>query len=285
VVTKRILKRKIGRPKKHLGQNFLYDPAIAGRIAASTGLGAGDVAVELGPGHGILTRALVSRGARLVAIELDAALAAELRKQFAEEIAAGQVEIVAADFTGVRLGALLAERGLERCTLVGNIPYHHTRDVLFDFLVDEHASIDAATIMVQREVGERIVSPPGSRVYGITSVVLQALYRTRLALRVAPGSFFPRPRVSSVVVSFERAASPPVVAGELDGFVALVKGLFQQRRKTIQNTLKASLGLGDAALTEVHARTGIDLGKRPEQLGWESYVELARTIARIEGKV
>jgi 16S rRNA (adenine1518-N6/adenine1519-N6)-dimethyltransferase len=279
------LKRKLGRPKKHLGQNFLYDPAIAERIAASTGLGPGDVAVELGPGRGILTRALASRGLRLVAIELDAALVAALREAFAEEIAAGGVEIVAADFTGVRLRGLLAERGLERCALVGNIPYHHTRDVLFDFLVGEHAAIDRAAIMVQREVGERIVSAPGSRVYGITSVVLQALYKTRLALRVAPGSFFPRPRVSSVVVSFERAEPPLVAEGELDDFVALVKGLFQQRRKTIQNTLKAAFGLEGKALAEVHAATGIDLGRRPEQLSKESFVELARTIARIEGKV
>ena len=279
------MKRKLGRPKKHLGQNFLYDPAIAERIAAATGLGPGDVAVELGPGRGILTRALASRGVRLAAIELDAALVAALRETFAEEIASGGVEIVAADFTGVRLRAFLAERGHERCALVGNIPYHHTRDVLFDFLVGEHAAIDGATIMVQREVGERIVSAPGSRVYGITSVVLQALYRTRLALRVAPGSFFPPPRVSSVVVSFERAEPPLVAAGELDAFVALVKGLFQQRRKTLHNTLKATFGLEEAGLAEVHTATGIDLGQRPEQLDKESFAELARTIARIEGRV
>jgi len=272
------LKRKQLRPKKQLGQNFLYDPAIADRIASAAGLAAGDVAVELGPGRGILTAALAKRGVRLIAIELDEALCAELDERFRDE---PNVEIVSADFTTVKLSELLAERGFERCTLIGNIPYYLTRDVLFDFLVDEHDVLSLGCIMMQKEVGERIVSPPGSRVYGITSVILQSLYEVRTVMKVAPGSFTPRPRVASVVLSFTPLAEPMLEPGEIVPFKGLVKNLFNQRRKTIQNTLRAFYDLSDEALTEIGERSGIDLGQRPEQLSNETFLELSRTLAEV----
>ncbi|MCH7890822.1 MAG: methyltransferase domain-containing protein, partial [Gemmatimonadetes bacterium] len=116
--------------------------------------------LELGPGRGILTAAIAGRVARLVAIELDAELCEELRGRFVDD---PNVEIIHADFTTMQLSSLAAERGFERCALVGNIPYYLTRNVLFDFLVSEHDVLSGACIMLQREVGERIVSPPGSR--------------------------------------------------------------------------------------------------------------------------
>jgi 16S rRNA (adenine1518-N6/adenine1519-N6)-dimethyltransferase len=275
------LKRKQLRPKKQLGQNFLYDPAIADRIVSAAGLAAGDVAVELGPGRGILTAALVRRGVRTIAIELDEALYAELKERFRDE---SSVEIIPADFTRVKLSGLLAERGLERCTLIGNIPYNLTRDVLFDFLVDEQAVLSLGCIMLQKEVGERIVSPPGSKVYGIPSVILQSLYEVRTVMKVAPGSFTPRPRVASVVLSFTPLAEPMLEPGELAPFKELVKNLFNQRRKTIQNTLRSFYDLSDEALGEIGARSGIDLGQRPEQLSNETFLELSRTLAEVSSR-
>jgi len=272
------LKRKQLRPKKQLGQNFLYDPAIAKRIASATGLGTGDVAVELGPGRGILTAALAARGARVVAVELDEALCEGLREQFRGN---DGVEIIQADFTTVKLSSLLAQRGLDRCALVGNIPYYLTRDVLFDFLVDEHDVLAGASIMLQKEVGERIVSPPGSRVYGITSVVLQSLYDVATVMKVAPGSFVPRPRVSSVVLSFTPLARPLLGPGEMEPFKELVKNLFNQRRKTIQNTLRSFYHLSDEALLEIRENTLVDLGQRPEQLTKETFLKLSRTLAEV----
>jgi len=272
------LKKKQLRPKKQLGQNFLYDPAIAARIAGAVALSGDDLVVELGPGRGILTDALAERGARVVAIELDGALCDELRGRFAEH---ARVEILHADFTTVRLAALVAQHGCERCTLVGNIPYYLTRDVLFDFLVGEHEVLNGATIMMQKEVGDRIVSPPGSRVYGITSVVLQSLYDIGVVMKVAPGSFVPPPRVSSVVLSFQPLAESMLGPGELEPFKELVKNLFSQRRKTIQNTLRAFYDLDEDGLAEIQRRMDIDLGKRPEQLGNETFLELSRTLAEV----
>jgi len=272
------------RPKKRLGQNFLHDSAIASRIVDAAKLAPDATVIELGAGRGILTRPLAARGVRLIAIELDRELHTELAAFFGAENKtargpAGPVEIVQADFTKLTITGLLAARGLERCVLFGNIPYHLTRDVLFSFLVDEHEMIEAAYLMLQREVGERIVSPPGSRVYGITSVVLQSLYDTRPLFRVAPGAFFPRPKVDSIIVEFKPLVEALIEPAELNGFVSLVKNLFQQRRKTIHNTLKRFYSLSETELGEISSRTGVSLDKRPEELGKKAFLELSRTVS------
>ena len=282
----RLLKYKRYHAKKSLGQNFLYDPAIARKILEATGLRSGDPVVELGAGRGILTRELVRRDTRLIAVELDRDLCSLLEQEHEQGSAARETadltraEILNEDFTNISLSGLLAARQLERCTLVGNIPYHLTRHVLFSFLVDERNVIDAAYIMVQREVGARIVSRPGSRVYGITSVVLQSLYDISVVLRVAPGSFTPPPKVASVVLGFKPLAKPVVDGSEVGPFITLVRNVFQQRRKTIQNSLKASYSFSDAELAAIGSAAGIDLGSRPEELGKESFAALLRAMGR-----
>jgi 16S rRNA (adenine1518-N6/adenine1519-N6)-dimethyltransferase len=261
----------------------LYDPAIARKILGATGLGPGNTVVELGPGRGILTRELVARGVRLIALEVDEELVQRLREEFVGIAASGadsltRAEILNEDFSKISLSGLLAARNLDRCTLVGNIPYYLTRDVLFSYLVDESEVIDAAYIMLQKEVGDRIVSPPGSRVYGITSVVLQSLYDVRVVTKVAPGSFAPRPRVASEVLEFKPLVQPLLNPRELGPFVTLVKNLFQQRRKTISNTLKAFYSLQEPELAGIESSTGIDLGMRPEELSKEQFLSISRSL-------
>jgi len=280
--------RRNARPKRRLGQNFLYDPAIARRIVAEADIGPNSVVVELGAGRGILTRAIAETGARLVALEVDRdlydTLAEELNEVFGADAATVQrVELVNVDFTKVSLGELLSQRDLERCTLMGNIPYNLTREVLFTFLVDAHDIIDGAAIMVQKEVGDRIVSPPGSRVYGITSVVLQSLYDVRTVIKVSPGSFNPRPRVASVVLGFTPLERPIVAPDELGHYKQFVKNVFQQRRKTLQNTMKSFYDLSEAELDAIRSETDIDLQSRPEQLSKEELLSLARALARNSG--
>jgi 16S rRNA (adenine1518-N6/adenine1519-N6)-dimethyltransferase len=261
----------------------LYDPAIAQRIVDAAVLTAEDIVIELGAGKGILTTPLTATGAQVIAVEIDRDLHADLSRRLAavDDALPDSVELLNVDFTKVSLTGLLAARGLDRCVLMGNIPYHLTRDVLFSFLVDEHEVIDRAYLMVQREVGDRVVSPPGSRVYGITSVILQSLYTVRSVLKVAPGSFHPRPRVASVVLGFEALEAPAVEPGELRAFTRLVKNLFQQRRKTVHNTIRAFYSMAEAELAEVAKRTQIDLEKRPEALSKEEFLRLARVVAQI----
>jgi 16S rRNA (adenine1518-N6/adenine1519-N6)-dimethyltransferase len=274
------------RPKKRFGQNFLYDPAIARKIVEAAELSPDQCVIELGAGKGILTTPLANTGARLIALELDRNLQAALESEMTADPAntgefGPRAEVLNVDFTKSSLTGLLAARGLDRCVLMGNIPYHHTRDVLFSFLVDEHEMIEAGYLMLQREVGQRILSPPGSRVYGITSVILQSLYAVRLVMRVAPGSFFPRPRVASVVLEFKPLDEPLVGADELRRFSKVVKNLFQQRRKTIHNTIRSFYAISDAGLEEIHAASEIDLNKRPEELSKEDFLRLTRALADV----
>ena len=252
------MERKAFRPKKRFGQCFLYDPAIAGKILACVDLKPGQPVIELGAGKGILTRPLAERGVRLMALEIDSQLCAELEDAALGGDSEADVEILNVDFTRISLTGLLAPRGFESCVLIGNIPYNRTREVLFSFLVDEVEMLEGAVLMMQREVGERIVSPPGSRVYGITSVILQSLYDVRLLLRVSPGSFHPRPKVASVVLEFKPLAEPLVEPAEMVKFSRLVRNVFQQRRKTIHNTIRSFYGVSGRELREMERISGID---------------------------
>jgi 16S rRNA (adenine1518-N6/adenine1519-N6)-dimethyltransferase len=271
------------RPKKRFGQNFLHDRGTAVKIVDAAHVVPDELVVELGPGHGVLTKHLVERGAHLVALELDRNLVAELDAEFDLKLGADsddrrRVEVISADFTTVKLADLTKKRGHDRCVLIGNIPYHITRHVLFDFLVEEHEHVSRAVIMMQREVGDRIASAPGSRVYGITSVVLQSLYDIKVVTKVAAGSFFPRPKVASIVLGFTPLGSPLVPLEDRRDFVLLVKNLFQQRRKTVHNTLRAFYELDDDALATIGETTGIDLKLRPEMLTKEEFLALTRAV-------
>jgi 16S rRNA (adenine1518-N6/adenine1519-N6)-dimethyltransferase len=280
------LKRKSFRPKKHFGQHFLYDPAIAAKIVDAAGAKADSTVIELGAGKGILTRLLARQGGRVIALEVDRELYGALTEEFAgrapgpDEASQG-VEVLNVDFTKISLTGLLAARECDRCVLVGNIPYNLTRDVLFGFLVDEYEIIESAFLMLQKEVGERIVSPPGTRVYGITSVILQSLYSVKPVLKVLPGSFAPKPRVSSVVISFKPLEEPLVQSGELEHFTRFVKNLFQQRRKTIHNTMKTFYALSETDLKEIGSMADIDLQLRPEELATSVFVRLSRTLTEV----
>lgn len=276
------------RPKKRFGQNFLHDRGTAVKIVASAHAAPGELVVELGPGHGVLTRHLAASGARVVALELDRVLVAELEAEFDLTLGADsedrrRIEIQSVDFTTVKLADVATQRGFGRCVLIGNIPYHVTRHVLFDFLVEEYEHVSRAVIMMQREVGDRIASAPGSRVYGITSVVLQSLYEIAVVTKVAAGSFFPRPSVSSIVLGFQPLAQPLVPSARRPEFVRLVRNVFQQRRKTIHNTLRSFYQLSDDALARIGDETGIDLKSRPEMLAKEAFLSLARAVAAERG--
>ena len=163
----------------------------------------------------------------------------------------------------------------------GGMARWHVPDVLFGFLVDGHSVVDKAYIMMQKEVGDRIVSPPGSRVYGITSVILQTLYETRVVTKVAPGSFYPRPKVASVVLEFVGREEQMLEPHELAPLRELVKNVFQQRRKTIHSTLRSFYSLSEDALEAVSRGSGVDLTLRPEALDKETFLRLSRSLTQV----
>lgn len=269
------------RPRKELGQHFLADPRVLGRLAEIVGAGPGQTIVEFGAGLGVLTERFLDAGARVVAIELDDALARVLEAELGGR--AG-FRLLHADLTRVDLRALRADLGLPDLRLAGNLPYQLTSHVLFSVLELE-ASLAEAVFMVQREVAERIVASPGTRSYGILSVLLRAYHTAEIVLRVKPGAFLPPPRVDSAVLRLgPRAGGPAVAWSERPALVRLVKSVFNERRKVLRNTLKKFYGLDDPALAAVAAASGLDLGRRPESLSVDEFVRLLHALPEETGR-
>ena len=270
---------------KRFGQHFLYDPAIAGRITDAAGLSREDAVVELGAGKGILTKPLAQACGRLIALEIDTELHKDLAGYFeSSEPTLAKVEVLNVDFTDVSLTGLVTEAGYDRCVLIGNIPYHLTRNVLFSFLVDECEMIQSAYLMMQREVGERVASSSGSKTYGIPSVILQSLYSVRSLFKVRPGSFFPPPKVDSIVLEFKPLDEPLVPVEEFKSFKTLVKNVFQQRRKTLHNSIKAFYSVSVSELKQIGDLSGIDLQKRPEAVGKEGFLAITKALSAVMAK-
>jgi len=263
------------RPRKELGQHFLADHNVIQRLVDCIDPRPGEAILEFGAGPGVLTEHLLDAGARVVAVELDNALAAVLKQELGGR---PEFRLVHADLTRVDAREVRRELGVERLTLVGNLPYQLTSHVLFGVL-DLESNLDRAVFMVQREVAERIVAPPGTRTYGILSVLLRAYHDVAIVLRVKPGSFMPPPRVDSAVIRLvPRAGGPALLWGERAALVRLVKSTFNERRKILRNTLRKFYDLEAEALDALASASGVDLGLRPEDLPVEDFVRLLHAL-------
>ncbi len=251
--------------RRRFGQHFLHDPATRERILAAVAARPGDALVEIGPGHGALTRGLLAAAGRLDAVEIDRDLAAELARSFAG--AAGFV-LHRADALRFDFAALSAERG-QRLRIVGNLPYNVSTPLLFH-LLESPAAIDDMHVMLQREVVARIVAEPGSEHYGRLGVMLAPWVEAETLFEVGPGAFQPPPRVWSAVVRLSVRRSPAFAVDARYGRV--VSAAFSQRRKTLRNACR---GLLDAADIEA---AGIDPGARPETLSPAQFGALARQM-------
>ena len=269
------LRRHGLQPRKELGQHFLADPRVLDRLVEIVAPAPGETIVEYGAGLGVLTERFLDAGARVVAIELDDALARVLEAELGGRQG---FRLVHADLTRVAVPALREELGVPDLRLAGNLPYQLTSHVLFGVL-DLEAHLSSAVFMVQREVAERIVAPPGTRAYGILSVLLRAYHAVEIALRVKAGAFVPPPRVDSAVIRLQpRPGGPALGWDERHALVRLVKSVFNERRKVLRNTLKKFYGLDDPALAAIAAASGIDLARRPETLAVEEFVRLLHAL-------
>jgi 16S rRNA (adenine1518-N6/adenine1519-N6)-dimethyltransferase len=259
------------QPSKQLGQNFVVDAGTVTKIAALAGLAPDDVVLEVGPGFGSLTLALLAKACRVVAVELDPALAAELPLTIAARAPAlaGRLEVVTAD--AVRLTQLPGE---PPGVMVANLPYNVAVPVVLRVLAT-FPSVRRCLVMVQAEVADRMVAPPGSRTYGIPSVKLAWYGSARRVGSVSRGVFWPVPRVDSGLVAIARheRVEPPGAARE-DVF-AVVDAAFAQRRKTLRAALAS--WAGSAAAAEVVLRAaGVDPALRGEALGVAEYIRIAQ---------
>jgi 16S rRNA (adenine1518-N6/adenine1519-N6)-dimethyltransferase len=259
------------RPRKRFGQHFL-EPAWVAKLVDALDARADDTFLEIGPGRGALTAPLAPRVRKLVAVEIDRDLASALPSRLPS------VQVVCADFLDVDLRDLL--RGEPQpVRVVGNLPYNVASPILFKLLhdADEGRLLQDATLMLQKEVADRLVARPGSKAYGALSIQVALLADTERVLSLPPGAFRPAPKVKSAVVRL-RFRPPAVDVGDITTFEKLVRGLFLQRRKTLGNALKPiadSLGRSAAELIE---RARVDAGRRPEALSLEDMARLSRAV-------
>ncbi len=263
------------RPLKSLGQNFLVDRNIVDRIIASAAVGSGDAVLEIGPGRGALTGQLAERAARLLLVEFDHALAADLTSLYGGN---PRVKVVDGDILAIDLDMLLGDGG-ECWKVVANLPYNISTQVLFRFL-ELRARLSRMVLMLQKEVGDRLVAPPGTSDYGVTTVLLGLWFDIRREFIVSPGCFHPRPKVDSAVLSFVPLSEPRVRVGDEAVFRSVVKCAFAMRRKTLANCLKRS-GLNAAAGTmeEVLESCGIDGRRRGETLSLGEFARLSLLLS------
>ena len=262
----RDLLRKYGlTPKRSFSQNFLIQPGATTRIADATAELGADV-VELGPGLGALTHALLVRGCRVLAVELDRDMVRVLREELGEHDA---LEIREGDAAELDLTATSKACGT-KLVVTGNLPYQATGAILRQ-VVRHRAALVGAVLMVQREVRDRLIAEPGTKDYGALTVFVQAGFDVETVCRLRPGSFYPPPQVDSAVV---RLVPLDVHrADETETFRAIVRAAFQMRRKTLRNALRT---LGDSErCSEAADQAGIDLGRRGETLSVQEFAKLA----------
>jgi len=259
--------------KKSLGQHFLIDDGIVGRILSCAEVKPGDHIIEVGPGIGTLTLALLAQGAEVYAIEKDQKLLNSLAKSLENELFLALLEADALDIDIVAKNLTFAAD--TSIKLVANLPYAVAATLVLDYF-ERFATLTSATVMVQREVAERMMAKPGNKDYGAYSVKLQLLADPQASFAVARTDFMPPPRVDSMVIRLNRCSR--IIPHELYKATSfVVEAAFAQRRKTLRNSMRAyfSLHHQDMALVDTFLeRTGIDPQRRGETLELQEFIAL-----------
>ena len=252
-------------PSRAFGQNFVIDPNTIRKIVALSGVTPGDVVLEVGPGAGSLTVALAGAARRVVALEIDRRLIAVLHETLQ---GLDNVEVIRADAMRADLGATPAN------LVVANLPYNIASGFVLRAL-QEVPAIEALTVMVQKEVGERLAARAGSKTYGQTSALVAFHAQAEIAASVSRRAFWPVPAVDSVIVRMLRRPQPEGV--DPGAFVRVVRGAFSQRRKTLAAALASLYGSVESARAACRD-AGVDPGARAEQLELPAFVELAQAL-------
>lgn len=262
----------IPRARKRFGQHFL-EPAWVAKLVAALHARPDDTFLEIGPGRGALTIPLAPLVRRLVAVEIDRDLAAALTPRLPPH-----ARVVTGDFLQTDLVSLLADEQLP-VRVVGNLPYNVSSPILFALLhaADEGRRFLDATLMLQREVADRIVAQPGSGDYGTLAIQVALLADVERVMVLPPGAFRPPPKITSAVVRFRfRPASAAV--GNQAAFERLVRGVFLQRRKTLANALKPVASTFGMTVAQLLGGSGVDPSRRPETLTVQEFAALSRAV-------
>lgn len=271
---KRIFKDHGLAPKKWMGQNLLVDTMYLGKIVQAARIKRDESVVEVGAGLGVLTEALAGRGAKVWALEVDSGFYGVLQDKFA---GSHQVTLIHTDALKYDFRDLARQIG--RLRVVANLPYSISSRLIFMF--HENRDIFSSLhILLQKEVAERLVAEPGTKDYGVLTVLLGVSAKVEVLFDIPPKAFFPSPEIISSLVGVQFPDTPPVSVSDSRLLTRLVKASFAGRRKTLRNTLKntATLGVASEVIVRAAERAGIDLMRRGETLSPEEFCRFADAI-------
>ena len=261
---------------KGFGQNFIINPGICPRIADEAGIGPGWGALEVGPGIGVLTEQLCKRADKVVSIEVDKRLPPLLEETMADY---DNFKLVLNDVLKVNLKALLAEEfGDKPVAVCANLPYYITSPILMR-LLEEKLPIENITVMVQKEAADRLAAAPGTRASSAISCAVSYYAKSKMMFTAAPGSFYPAPKVTSAVVRMDIRPTPAVQVEDEDGYFALIRAAFGQRRKTAANAIASGLGRSKESVIAAIEAAGFDARIRPEALTLEDFAKIQQALA------
>ena len=263
---------------KALGQNFLINPSVCPRMADYAVEGGNVGALEIGPGIGVLTRELLERAEKVVAVELDRRLLPVLEETLADY---DNLKVVNADVLELDLQRLIAEEfpGMD-VVVCANLPYYITSPVIMK-LLEDRLPVKSITVMVQKEAAVRLCAEPGTRDSSAITAAVRYYCTPELLFHVSAGSFMPAPRVDSAVIRL-RLHEPQVHPKDEKTFFRVIRGAFAQRRKTVLNSLSSSLSLDKQTLSDILKTAGVDAAVRAERLKLEDFAAISDGVYEME---
>ncbi len=277
-VTKKIIEQNEFYFKKNFGQNFLIDSNILQNIAECAGITKEDCVLEIGPGIGSLTQVLAERAKKVIAVEIDKHLIPILQQTVGgyQNIEIRNQDILKTDVDEI----IQKENDGKDIKIVANLPYYITTPIIMD-LLENHRKVESITVMVQKEVAERMQAQFGSKDYGALSIAVQYYCEAKINMIVPPSCFMPKPKVSSAVITLKLQKEPILKGIDEKLFFHIVKCAFGQRRKTLLNSLynQSKLGLSKKMLTEAIQSVGLDERVRGEILSIQQFGELTKQIS------
>ena len=281
------IKDKYGfRLSKSLGQNFLADGNIVNRIIEGSNIEKTDLVVEIGCGIGVLTAAAAEAAAKVIGIEIDYNLMPVLQETLSEY---DNIEIINRDFLKTDLNEIINQAyggnkyAFSSVKIIGNLPYYITTPIIMKVLEEQKTDVpapDSMTVMLQKEVADRIAAGPGSKIYGAISVAVQYYCNVENVISVPKEVFIPKPKVDSAVIRLEIRKNTPVELMDKDVFFTVIKSGFGQRRKTLLNALTGTYGLDKEEIKAVLAQSDIDPARRAETLDINEFAALANAVFR-----
>ena len=271
VKTAELVKKYNFKFSKSLGQNFLIDDSVPRDIVSGAEVNKEDLVIEIGPGVGTLTAQLLNTAKRVVAIELDNDLIPILEQELGDN---PNFSLIHNDALKVDFNEVIGDE--ESVKLVANLPYYVTTPIIVK-LLKENYKFKSLTIMIQKEVAERMNAEPGNKDYGALSLLVQYYCNTRIVRKVPPACFIPRPKVDSIVIRLDRLEEPKVKVDNEKLFFDIIRNSFNMRRKTLWNGVK-SIGVAKEQLEEAFAEAGVDPKRRGETLSIQEFAKLSDCI-------